>query len=46
MIIRPKVTGQEIEGDFRQSMGWWQQERPMVSYAMSAGAEVVSDASE
>jgi hypothetical protein len=43
MIIRHKVTGQEIEGDFRQSMGWWQQERPMVSYPMSEWEEVVSD---
>ena len=33
MIIRHTVTGQEIEGDFRQSMGWWQQDTPrMVSY--------------
>ena len=43
MIIRHKVTGQEIEGDFHQSMGWWQQERPLVSYQMSEWEEVVSD---
>lgn len=43
MIIRHTVTGQEIEGDFRQSMGWWQQERPLVSYPMSEWEEVVSD---
>ena len=43
MIIRHKVTGQEIEGDFRQSMGWWQQERHMISYPMSEWEGVVSE---
>ena len=47
MIIRHKVTGQEIEGDFRQSMGGgWQQEHPMVSYPMSEWEEVVRDENE
>mgnify|MGYP003554278773 CR=1 FL=1 len=46
MIIRHKVTGQEIEGDFRQSMGWWQQERPLVSYPMSEWEEGGRDENE
>ena len=46
MIIRHKVTGQEIEGDFRQSVGWWQQEHPTVSYPMSEWEEVVRDENE
>ena len=46
MIIRHTVTGQEIEGDFRQSMGWWQQERTLVSYPMSEWEEVVRDEKE
>ena len=45
MIIRHKVTGQEIEGDFRQSMGW-QQERPLISYPMREWEEVVRDENE
>ena len=46
MIIRHKVTHQEIEGEFRASMGWWQHEGPgnlMVSYPMSEWEEVVRD---
>ena len=46
MIIRHKVTHQEIEGEFRAVMGWWQHEGPgnlMVSYPMSEWEEVVSD---
>ena len=46
MIIRHTVTGQEIEGDFRQSRGWWQQERPLISYPMSEWEEVVRDENE
>ncbi len=41
MIIRHTVTGQEIERDFRQSMGFWQQDTPrLVSYSMDQWEEV------
>lgn len=43
MKIRHIVTHQVVEGDLRASMGWWQQERPMVSYPMSEWEEVVSE---
>ena len=44
MTLRHKVTGEEVEGNFRPSLGFWQQDTPrLVSYSMDQWEEVVSE---
>ena len=46
MKIRHIVTHQDVEGDLRASMGWWQCDGPgnlSVSYHMSEWEEVVRE---
>lgn len=43
MKLRNKQAGEEVEGNFQSSVGYWQQEKPLVSYSMEQWEQVQED---